>query len=453
MAEPQVTAVTTPGGVITPVDGWEVEVADFQTLGQIAGLADDRVFAELLRMNPADPTGTYRGVLPYRVNTASNTWTEGAPLSATVVSSGSASGSVLINPFRAFIGSRTNSNGQQQWRDIRSGLFPGPTSPGLSGQGGGGVAPGTNQVLAPNSSGYPRWDLVSAVLTIDAAANPVSRRIKDANSGSMSVQTVYEYLASSVAISVTTGTPASPPTLPSLPSDSSGTYYVPLAYVLVPNGFTSTSTVLATNIRDASMPLSLSESTGVVRARPADGNNDIGGTYGTAWSMSGIARPGCFLPPCWEGGTTVFVAQDDTGGTPTFANGAVVDQSMNWCRRTLIIFSFGGITTPVNQPFAWDANGASGTNAVPILGQVPYISAANTFVADGSVVSGKSSVLLLGPSQFGGMASGSQVGLYVNPADGKLYAYKNAVTSGMRFFFMIMASGQFPNYVGSATPV
>ncbi len=109
MAEPQFQLVD---------NGQEVQQADFDLLGQTSGLADDRVLAEFLRFPPY--TGTVvKAIYPYGTSTSASAATVSAP--------GTASGSVLINPFRAIVGSRTAAatDALKSWRDVRSGVLVG----------------------------------------------------------------------------------------------------------------------------------------------------------------------------------------------------------------------------------------------------------------------------------------------------------------------------------------
>lgn len=79
--------------------------------------------------------------------------------------------------------------------------------------------------LAANASGNPRIDLIVARVTDTGAGVPT------------------------VAFAILTGTPASVPGVPAL-TVSSTTIETPLAYVYVPNGFTTTTAIVYTNITD-----------------------------------------------------------------------------------------------------------------------------------------------------------------------------------------------------------
>jgi hypothetical protein len=106
--------------IVSPtLDGQELEVPDIANLGAVAGLADDRVLAELLRITPYDGTNVYRGVVPFAVRSALGATSPGG----TVQSSGIGNGSVVVNPFRAIVGSR-NAPGTFPPNDPAAGYQP-----------------------------------------------------------------------------------------------------------------------------------------------------------------------------------------------------------------------------------------------------------------------------------------------------------------------------------------
>src|SRR5689334_8947870 len=105
------------------LNGQSVQQADLNLLGETSALADDRVFAELFRMQPYDGATVRKGVLPFGHSASAN---------AGLVVPNGATGSVLVNPLRAFVGSRTAvaTSAKANWRDIRSALAVGSTTLG-----------------------------------------------------------------------------------------------------------------------------------------------------------------------------------------------------------------------------------------------------------------------------------------------------------------------------------
>lgn len=303
--------------------GQQVQQHDFDILGNVSGLADDRVFAELLRMTPYDGSTVSRGILPYQLHTGL------VSLSGTVVPSG-ADGSVVVSPFRAFIGSRTAeaTEARDNWHGIRSGLLVHEGDTSLT----------TPLLLAANSSGLARWDLVYAAVAVDADDETVTRKQKDTSTLVISDQTVVITKLTSISVAVQTGTPAASPAWPVIASDSGGTYYIPLAYVRVPNGFNGTATVDSKDIAVVAPTLRLAAATGAFTLSPADQQFTVGGGAGittttiASWGNNQASRPAHWLPSSMSGGETVVAYLDLTTGSETHANNAVVD-SRDWRGR------------------------------------------------------------------------------------------------------------------------
>ena len=442
MGEPQYYPSTIVGGTPTLVDGAEQQNGDAALMGSVGGLADDRTLAEILRLQPFGGTVT-KAVLPYDVSGSLQ-----VQFAGTVQPTRSANGSVLVYPFRAVIGSRTSTSSTisvalQNWRDIRTGVFTGP-----SGQ--------QTLALAANSSGNPRWDLVYASFAVDTPSNQVQRRIKDPSSGAQSVQSVYQYLAQAITVSVLQGTPAATPAIPSAPSDSGTTYNIPLAAVRVINGFGPTSTVLASDIRDQSPFVPISKSTGSTSIRPAAGNNDIGGTYAVdttfQWPVtSGANRPGVFLPPSWVGAEEIIVHIDArTSGHPSHPSGDVVDASVDWSNRVFWVMACFG-----QHPFWSDPSLASTTQCTPnavdfaipgsfSAGNVVVVGPANSTYQDGFIVSGTSTICVGNSGRYSLFPAGTGLGLYVNSA-GQLLSFVQG-NPNLALFAWIRASAPFPNF-------
>ena len=448
MAQDQVNA---------PIDGQEVAIGDYNYLGSIAGLADDRVFAELLRMPGFDGTNTYATILPYAPNTV-------VPIGlkpGTVQPSGHADGSVAIYPFRAVVGSRTavGTIPKQNWWDIRSAVWTSAT--GASG----------SVVISPNPAGQPRWDFICATLTIDAPSGNQVRRIKNASSGAIAAALESTVLQTLAGVTTVTGAPSSTPAIPATPVNAAlpgggMIYYVPIAAVRVPSGFTSTSTVLSGDVRDL-VPIAPGQSPtmGTGRMWPATGNNDIGGVYATDpagpgfWNpATGGQRPGVFAPPSWVGKEERIALVDVvTAAHPSHANGAVIDSSIDWRNRIVRVMSVS-TSSGGGQKFACDATGS--TSRTPLAQQGQFtgagfglgitlgsdIQCGNSFVADASLVAGGSTVWSYQGSSTNGINNGAVVGLYVSQSDGLLRWYNNATASNSRWFLWIEATAQFPNY-------
>jgi hypothetical protein len=132
MAEPILFPCTTPGPVL--VNGVEVQNSELALAGQVAGLADDRVLAELFRFMPTDGTNTAKCIFPAGYFPSSGIAPSIQANVPTVAPTGSPNASVIVNPFRGIVGSRNTPNVQPMgpmtgpsasWRDTRSAVVVG----------------------------------------------------------------------------------------------------------------------------------------------------------------------------------------------------------------------------------------------------------------------------------------------------------------------------------------
>lgn len=433
MAESQYYPATSPSGVPVIVNGIEVQTGDLVLLGKTAGLADDRVLAELLRLAPFVNSGSLspKIILPYDIMSS--------PATPGTVQPGT--GGVFVFPFRAVVGSRTPiaSDAKASWRDIRTGVFTASTT-ALSEQ----------LLLSANSSGGTLWDLIYARVDVDVASNSVQRRVKDPNAANPSVQAVFQTLEQVVTVGVVAGSVAN--TVPSPPIDVVGvTYYITLAAVRKPNGFNGSSVVATTDIRDLAPTAPLARSTGAMTVRPGNGNHDGAGTYATnfPWS-SGGGRPPVFLPPSMVGSESILVEFDVSNGTaPSHRNGDVVDSTVDWRNRFFAIFatistdalkfandsSTSGVSIPFGQYF---------TNSSQLI--TPDFRMANSFVADATLGAGTALIYEATNSLFHNIVASGTLGIYVDMATGVMKAFLSGTPpNNVRVLLWLMATAQFPN--------
>lgn len=443
MAEPQTNLA---------VDGQEFAIADINSLGSVAGLAEDRVFSEWLRLSPFDGANTYKTILPYGF-LAIEGLTPGNPTNyGTVQPTGSANGSVNVFPFRAVVGSRTSvgTSVLANWRDIRTAIFTGAS------------AFSQTIALASNASGNPRWDLIYATVSVDTASGTQTRRVKSPTTGVVTSGTQTTALVNTVTVTVLQGTPGATPAIPALPSDSGSLYNIALAAVRVPNGFGAGTTIVNADIRDQVKISALqSPTTGVMRIRAASGNNDQAGTYDTDALGPGVwipasagQRPGPFLPPGLVGGEMVLVEVDLTmSAHPSHAVGSVVDDTIDWRSRFILAIGQG---TSVSIAFGNDPTGGTGAvsqfpfpaqNALSqaAAGAIYDIQLSSTFRHADSPIANANPVWQYSGNGSNGMANGAQVALYVLSTDGVLRWWNNGTPSARRLFFWIMATASFPN--------
>jgi hypothetical protein len=397
-------------------NGQQLQQQDVNSLGEAAALVDDRVFAELFRMAPYNGSTVSRGIMPYRH--------AGTGEVATVAPNG-ASGTVLVSPFRALVGSRTavGTDSKKNWRDIRSSIFLGSTT-----------ALTQAVSIAANASGNPRWDLVYAAVAVDANGPTVTRKVKDPTTKVISSQSVVTTKVTSVTVAVSAGTAAASPTPPATPADSGSTYYIPLAYVRVPNGFGASSTVATTDIADIAPHLSLSTATGGTSLRPATANKTPTTAQLQSWGATG-SRPATVMPASMVGSESILIAVDMSTATDT-----VVDTG-DWRNR---VTRFMTVTRATGADFAWKTG-----SGIPIgtqdIGSGVDDDAAVGLGATFTSASSRLAAQIQGGAAGGAIPACVTVGIEADLTTGNLKWVKDAsVTSGFAFFW-IEFSAPFAN--------
>lgn len=380
-------------------NGQQVQQQDFNLLGEAAGLADDRVYAELLRMTAFNGSVSAKGILPY------------GP-AATVAVNG-ASGSVLVNPFRAFVGSRTAvaTDAEKNWRDIRSTLSVAEGAAALT----------LVAAIGANSSGNPRWDLVYAAVTIDANSPSSTRKVKDPTTKVVAPASVSTYKRTKLVIGVVPGTAAASPVFPAIPADSGGVYNIPLAYVRVPNGFNASSTVLPTDIADQAPVLHIATSSGAQCSRPGTWQNTINTAHQQSWGASGSNRFGMWMPPSMVGGETLWFAISLSASDPDKpATGTVIDTG-DW-RERMVTWMAAAAFSNGDPDFPW----TTGSPLSTIPGGAAYFTGStfdpNTQVYAGmsSTINGGGVMLLTNANGATGIDTGSTVSISCDASTGNL---------------------------------
>lgn len=413
-------------------NGQEIEESDINLVAEDAALADDRVFAELFRLRPYDSMtmgAVTKGILGY---------SEGPTLEPF-----GASGSVKINPFRPLVGCPTESSTDTllNWRNIRSAVFVGD-SPNLY----------TTQSLTANSSGNPRWDLVYCRVDIDTNEANVDRYVATAGPPATETLTSLPVVKTTLnTVGVVSGATSATPDLPSLPVDSSTSFFVPLSYILVPDGFSSTTTVLPGWIFEACPVVPISSVTSTNTSRPASAQNTAGGAVIStsvieAWPSG---RPEVYMPPSMVGSETLYIALNLQDANPTNwsqGNNTVIDDSRDWRNRVfhwIAQTDSGGSTL-----FAWDESAAGNI--------IPHLDSAGANTSSGNQANGMgrsfngdvgdfAGVCYLTDQNVGGsISSGEWILIGVNMIDGKLYIQTSS-NPGVRAFVILTASSQFAN--------
>jgi hypothetical protein len=313
--------------------------------------------------------------------------------------------------------------------------------------------------LAANTSGSPRWDLLYAALQVDANGATIQRYRKDPATEQVTVVNVVRTRVQLVTVAPLQGTPAAAPQKPSLPADSNGTYYFPLAYVRVPAGFTATTTIAPADIDEVIPFVPLARVTGASTVVPANQQYLEGGTVlsssAFAWTPAAGQRPGPYLPPTMAGAETLLIALDLTAANPALwshRQNSVVD-SRDW-RYRVWDWRVHARTANTLPAFAWTRGPAvQASNIVPQLayggvglGSRLALGIGQSFSADNSVIAPQAAVVLEADwLSLSELANNTSVSLYVDFADGgKLKFFGNGAPNVLAFIWLT-ASAPFPN--------
>jgi len=405
-------------------NGQEIQQTDVNLLGEVAGLADDRVLAELFRLPRYDGTTVAKGIIPTTLGPARSTVLD------RLVATNGATGKVLVNPFRAVVGSRTLStaDGKKNLRDIRSSIFVNT-----------GASVGTEvSFTAPSASNF-RVDLIYAAVAVDVDDSSVSRKVKDPTSGVVSTSSVSVVTKTTVTIAVAQGTQSTTnPTLPTLPTDAAGVYYIPIAYVRLRASYSGTTTFKTADIAVTAPLLSLSPSTGGTSSSVAEGNRSITSVT-TAWKTFTNTTYGgpftAFTGP-ETGAETLWVCIDDT-----FANGSYVDTRLFTQRYYVCrVACAAAIGTP---QFAHNIDALLNPQ-VPIISQASntwFTEMGHTFMYDESVPSGRTVFQVNATNAAGIFSGGNAISLVVDT--GGLKVVRTGTTAGVLIVAKIDFSGMF----------
>lgn len=412
------------------VDGQELRDVDLNLLGQMAGLMDDRVFAEIFKPIGNNGSGISKYILPYSDSVSA---TPNLPGRLNEVVRPGSLGYVNIFPFRAIIGSRIDyaTDGKQFLQEVRSAIFSG-------------IAPDLHSPMAitANASGNARIDLIYASIAPDVNTAAVTRKVKNPSTGVITTPSISVSKITSVGVARVQGTPAASPLAPALPADGGGNYYIPLAYVRVPNGFGAGSAVADEDILHISTCIQLAASTGAAVMRSATGNVTLSAARLSTWANSGT-RPNYQLPATMSGEETLWIALDCTDASSanwSHADLGLVDNSRDWRNR---IFNWTAVAG--TGQFAWAVLGGSAANRLPIGDNA----AAGTSIAFGfgesfNDVTGQRMVGQINSTNMTAITQGT-VQLYVDSSDGSLRVDISSGPVSHKLLIKLTASAPFHN--------
>ncbi len=421
---------------VAPDTGIEVQIEDIDTWSANAGLADDRVLWELLRLTHGSAT-PQKAILPYGESGGAE-YAAGINSTALVHSTSTGNGSIRVMPFRAIIGSTTlaASDTKESMRGIRSGLYVNAST----------VPYGTFALVA-NSSGNPRWDLVYASVTPNVDSSAVDRYIKEPTTEVVSVNTSAVTKVTTVAVTVATGTPGASPARPALPADGAGTYYIALAYIWVENGFTTVTTVDRRRIHEVAPCITLASQLGAMSVEPANQQYTVGGVVDVAQSgATSAVRPGAYFPPTAVGGVSRVILIQAGLNPESHVDGDVVDNSVDWRFRYTkwMVTAKTGATT--GDAFASD-RALTGTNPCPLSVSTPVV--AHSFGMGHTFLDATGSGYGYGYGMFADgdniTGLGAEMGLYADATTGALKLYLGAIGE-WQIIIWLDATGPYSNF-------
>lgn len=413
-------------------NGQELQTSDFNAVAAIAATVDDVVFSELLRVPAFGATvtgvvnGVYRGVMPF--SSRGNAVGASSP-QAGFVRPVTASGGVTLLPFRAVVGPRGSSDAAAFYRDIRTVLY----DPG--------VLPLSTPIPASfaannDPSHHTRWDLLYATVMVDADQAADTRYVKDPSTKLVSQQSIVTQVATTISISIQTGTPTLFPTFDAAPNDPVGGFVIPLAYVRIPYGFTTVSSILDSDICEIAVVCPRPG-----EALPCDQCSTTSGNLSTEqvnWGISGT-RTTSFMPQSMSTGQeSRFVPLDLLDASSANWNiqtTDVVDSSIDWRNRIFKVWA--SVNNNAAAKWAWDPTSASTT-------ATPNNAAVDQCIVQMTAAMGNSSIFYLDHTVCSLINAGASVQLTVDNVSGNM-KFSATGTPLAKVFIWIEASGQFPH--------
>lgn len=420
----------------TGASGAEVRRQDYEGVARQAAKAEDFILAELLKLPPVADGQPRKGVIPYVSGVA-------ALDRQLVLGSGSANSSVVILPFRAYIGPTAIAAGSSAPKtaleEARTAIYCTADAVGF----------GKDLLqLDPTVSNH-RWDLIYARIDRDVATPFVPRFVR-AN-GVQEERMVRVQTLTTAMVAVVKGTEGATPSKPSLPADGAGAWYIPLAYVYLAHPHGGATQINHSRIDEVAPILSIASAFGGTVVAPCDQNYAEGGTIKTNEGQAAGARPDAYLPSSMVGEhvrRTVLDLYDAGAGSPSIGlnTSAVVDSSIDWRRRFVEAKICLGNAPTAGARLPWSFTG-SPQSTVPSGLVAPIERVAQTFVADGALasptISNAAIVAQLTNAVHSGIPAGASVTFYVDMTTGSLCCAVSALDPQVVLYASFRASGRY----------
>jgi len=405
------------------VAGQSLDQEELNLVSAESAKADDRVLAELLRMIPGLAAGyVHKAILPYRIEGLHPD--ETAHSTTALITPYGTTGSVLVHPFRALIGSRYVAS-SSTWYDIRTARYLGNIDPLWA-----------YQLVLDATVANHRWDLIYARVDLTVESTPVERIVR--SGGGDAAEDISLYTNTTVTLGVVKGAEGASPTKPVLPSDGSGAYYVALAYVVLPHPFTSSTAVEPAWIHENATTAPIASSTGAVTLKPASFAyaDDSPLWAQRAWGPSD-ERPEEHLPATMTGGAERILAFDFLDVVKSLDPDAatIIDNSIDWSNRILTFTVYG--TAVAGRRFSWMPN------SDPLV-EVEPGGATSTFM--GNTFNSAMPALTLNSTSFPVITSDSSLVIGVATTGELTATYISGTTPLVeKYCILVHATGQFTN--------
>lgn len=326
--------------------GQELSLEDADAMSLSGASADDRVFAELLRLTPYAGT-IARAILPFGSIGSDGTDPSHAGI---VKASGSSDAKIRVYPFRAIVGPiGAGGDPLNSYRKIHSVVVAADSGANLF----------SELTLEPTVANN-RWDLIWVKVSLNAVESTASRYVRDQTTEVVTLETLDVIIKDAYTLGVTKGTEATLPIYPTTPSDSGSDYYIPLAFVLLAHPFTGASPVIKYRIHEVAPVVSISRAMGAATLQPGKAQWDPNGALLTATTfLTSAYRPDVYLPPTMTGRESRIFAfnWEVTNKSPAINNIHLLDDSIDWRYR---IFEWRAQVNhnAGSENFQWAVSGA-----------------------------------------------------------------------------------------------
>lgn len=411
----------------------ELRLPDVKRLSAILSNVGDHVLVELFRPRRGSSIATpQKMVFPYRYEDedppGASTTQYGTAMGTL---SGGTTGVVNIFPHLSLVGSVTDPNSTtptDHINKVMAAYTVGETDPWIE------------VPIAENLSGNPRIDLIYETVSESAETSVnIYLKAKGVPNASPVLQSVPLWVATTSTLAVVQGTPAATPGYPALPADTVGNYNVPIAYVLVPDGYTTADTIPNAQLMDAFPPAVVSAGPGAVGLRIPNQSYLHGGTV-TATQQE--FRSPAYMSQSMAGGGSMPVLIMCEAPV-SHADDTVIDDSIDWRCRFFRCFGHSISSVGTVYPVSYQASPGSSPNARQ--GNT-YFWLGQSFRPDDNLVTypdHTGTIAFVDNTIMSDVGPGT-IRLHVRTSDGALVFRRSANAEGS-FFFWIDYTNQWSN--------